>query len=388
MQNLLDNTIFLIKSIENSNLEFGYTSGDIILSEQVIDKITKITTDNLIEIFVNCKSIDLAELNSYKNSLAKIQIKTGDILCFFDSVDDFISGNKFECKLSDFYINDIDYRESKNDNKIVNTYKNNLKVIDFLASIANNIKKSGNQLELFFYKAGMGVDLKIDYEIENLKNINLIVSDDFKTQILDSFNGKDKKELFINELVNLLEKNNHSYIKLIENWDILISNYQKSYSLFIAGFSFEKIKTSSNEHFQKLVDRIYESIGKVSNYIFGIPIGYILLINNFDFSGAYCFKNVALLFLGLIFFILIWFVLFKNIDESIISIEKDINDFLSKIQNIKELEEIYSKLESIKSIELARQRFKLNFVKVLTIIILSIIVLVFLMIFFDICIFM
>ena len=110
----------------------------------------------------------------------------------------------------------------------------------------------------------------------------------------------------------------------------------------------------SNEHFQKLVDRIYESIGKVSSYIFGIPIGYILLINNFDFSGEQCFKNTSLLFLGIIFLILIWFVLFKNIDESIKSIEKDIDDFLGKIKNIKELEDIHQKLETLKSSELKK----------------------------------
>ena len=201
--------------------------------------------------------------------------------------------DEFECKLVDFYIDDIDYREVKTDNNCIILYKNNLKIIDFLKEIANNIKKSGNNLELFFYRTGVGVDLKIDYDIESLKKIDFVIPDDFKTQILDSFNGKDKKELFINELINFIESNNCSYVNLIENWNTLLSNYTKSYSLFIAGFSFEKIKTSSNEHFQKLVDRIYESIGKVSSYIFGIPIGYILLINNFDFSGEQCFKNTS-----------------------------------------------------------------------------------------------
>ena len=250
----------------------------------------------------------------------------------------FVSVNysNITTSLCDFYIDDIDYREVKTDNNCIILYKNNLKIIDFLKEIANNIKKSGNNLELFFYRTGVGVDLKIDYDIESLKKIDFVIPDDFKTQILDSFNGKDKKELFINELINFIESNNCSYVNLIENWNTLLSNYTKSYSLFIAGFSFEKIKTSSNEHFQKLVDRIYESIGKVSSYIFGIPIGYILLINNFDFSGEQCFKNTSLLFLGIIFLILIWFVLFKNIDESIKSIEIDIDDFLGKIINIKD----------------------------------------------------
>lgn len=386
--NPLDNIIFIIKSIDNISVESVYTFGKIVLSEKVIDSITQIEKNkDIIEISQDDNIIEHSELSSHTNKLVNIEIKTGDINNYFETIDDFISGNKFECKLQDFYIKEIDYRETQNNNELMNQYKKNLIIIDFLKSISKNLKKTGNQLDLFFFKGGKGVDLKIEYKLQNLSSYKFEITNDFKSQILDSFNGEDKKELFINELVNLLENNNNSYIKLIENWDSLIINYQKSYSLFIAGFSFEKIKTSSNEHFQKLVDRIYESIGKVSNYIFGIPIGYILLINNFDFSGNFCVKNIALLILGFIFFVLIWFVLFKNIDESIKSIENDINDFLLKIQSSNELQEIYTKLESIKKSELKKQRFKLNLVKLLTISVFVIIVFVFFKIFFDICLF-
>jgi hypothetical protein len=81
-------------------------------------------------------------------------------------------------------------------------------------------------------------------------------------------------------------------------------------------------------------------------------------------------------------------VLFKNIDESIKSIEKDIDDFLGKIKNIKELEDIHQKLETLKSSELKKQLFKLNLVKILTFLIFAIILSTFLFIVFDVCIFM
>ncbi|MBF6654030.1 hypothetical protein C3B47_14325 [Flavobacterium columnare] len=272
MNNLLENIIFIVKNIQKSSVESGYTLGKILISEDIFKKINEIdnnNNNNIIEIEINNQSIDLEELKSEVNSTGHIKIKTGDISNYFETIEDFISGNKFECKHQDYYIREVDYRDSLNENELIEKYKKNLILIDFLKELSNQIKKSGNKLELFFYKSGIGVDVKIDYEIQNLKNFEFTITDDFKSQILDAFNGKDKKELFVNELINLLEKNNNSYSKLVENWNTLISNYQKSYSLFIAGFSFEKIKTSSNEHFQKLVDRIYESIGKASNYIFG-----------------------------------------------------------------------------------------------------------------------
>jgi len=157
--------------------------------------------------------------------------------------------------------------------------------------------------------------------------------------------------------------------------------------LFIAGFSFEKIKTSSNDHFQKLVDKISESIGKAATYIFGVPVGYILLLNGMDYSGLEIGKNFILLLLGLIFFILIWNVLFKNIGESIQNIQSEIDDFLDKINNVPALDEIKNKLHSLKSVDLKKQRKKLFLVQVLSTVILSILIAVYLFIFFDVSIF-
>ena len=128
------------------------------------------------------------------------------------------------------------------------------------------------------------------------------------TGICNLISHKDKKELFINELVNFIENNSSDYLTIVKNWKIILNSYNKSYKLYLAGFSFEKIKTSSNEHFQKLLDRIYDSISKVSGYIFGIPIGFILLLNYFDYTGSLIFKNIVILLLSILFFVLIWFI--------------------------------------------------------------------------------
>lgn len=382
---ILDCTILLVKKLDVKVTEIGYNVGSInILSQDDIDAIIPLEELQLIEIFTdNSISIEKNQLIDFIGQKVKLEINTGEIPNYFETLEDFIAGNKFECKLIDFYIADVEYRENISANDLVVNYQSNLQLIDFLKDISENKKILSNEIELFFYKSGKGATIKISYELEQLKEFNVSITTEFKAQLLAPFKGEDKKQLFINELVNFIEKNGNSYLKLIQGWDNLITNYHKSYSLFLSGFSFEKIKTSSTEHFQKLVDRIYESIGKVANYIFGIPIGYILLLNNFDFTGELLIKNLILLLLGLIFLLLIWFVLFKNIDESITAIVDDIDGFIEKIENISELETIQNKLLKLKDEEIKKQRGKLKLVKVLTITIYLLICFIFCFIFID-----
>ncbi|UPZ16900.1 hypothetical protein [Flavobacterium humidisoli] len=387
--NVLSSAISLIKKIESKIFEGSFVSGTISLTSECINDVKVLKNRSLIELFTgNYTSIDNEELDAYLNDDLRIEIKIGDIPNYYYLLDDFVSGNKFECVQNDYFIEEINYRKGIDVNSLIAQYENNLLIIDFLQNIAENKKTIGHRLELFFYKSGKGADLKIEYDIKQLKKFNISVPSDIKKQLLDSFSGNDKKQLFINELVIFIEKYGNSYVKLVENWDNLMSNYEKSYALFISGFSFEKIKTSSNEHFQKLVDRIYDSISKASNYIFGIPIGYILLLNNFDFTGSLILKNLGLLILSLIFFILIRCVLFKNIRESIKAIENDIDDFVQKIKDVNELQEIYNRLEKLKKQELKKQEMKLSLVKILTTVIFAITVFSYLYIFIDLSIFL
>ncbi|MFV8337153.1 hypothetical protein ACNQF7_13880 [Flavobacterium sp. RSP29] len=388
MNMLLDCTIILIQKLQNKTYETGYTCGNFILSPAEIPLILELNNYNLIEVLTTCNSsIDLENLHNYSEKELKFEIKTGDIPNYFETANDFVEGNKFECAHDDFYIVDIDYRENTNPNIIIDNYKQNLKLIAFLKTLSDNEKKKDNALELLFYKSGKGTDLKIEYNFNELFEFNTSSIESLKNQLQETIAGEDKKQLFINELINFIRTSGKSYIILVKNWDLLMSNYNKSYSLFLAGFSFEKIKTSSNEHFQKLVDKISESIGKASTYIFGVPVGYILLLNGFDFTGLQIGKNFTLFILGTIFFILIWNVLFKNISESIENIELEINDFSEKIDNVTVLTDIKNKLQSLKTSDLSRQRTKLGLVKILSAIIYLILIMITVFTFLDISIF-
>ncbi|WP_269225669.1 hypothetical protein [Flavobacterium eburneipallidum] len=385
---ILEHVILLTNKLQNGEYDSDYFCGDIVLDEADINSITELVNTNLIEVYTQQSDfIEIPQLKEHIRKLIKLEIATGSIPNYFKSLNDFIQGNKFENKLEDFYIADISYRNNVDSNIKIDLYKQNLTLISFLRKLTDSEKKKNMTLELLFYKSGLGTDLVIDYKLEDLKTINITELQIIQSQFENSGSGEDKKQLFINELINFINSCGKSYITVAHAWDTLIVNYKKSVLLFIAGFSFEKIKISSNEHFQKLADKISESIGKASTYIFGVPVGYILLLNGMDFTGFAIGKNLILLILGTIFFILIWSVLFANIKESINLIEAEIDDFITKIENVIALEDIKNKLLSLKTNDLTKQRKKLLLVRILSSIIYVLLIIVYAYVFIDISVF-
>nr|WP_315203701.1 hypothetical protein [uncultured Flavobacterium sp.] len=391
MKSKNDDVIFLRRKLNNlQGDEFSIKGSILSLVDDDINSIQSLLKNNLIEISESGTNKGIYEdsIQTYLGDTVIVEIRTADVDNYFETTRDFINGNKFEYFDEDFYIGELDYKKNESNHAFFDKYKNNILLIDFLKEIAHSYNETGSNLEFVFYKYGKAINLIVDYDFEELMDFNFSISQEIKDKLKGSVCEKEKKQIFLNELINFLDKEGNTYIVLTTGWDNLVSNYDKSYSLFLEGFSFEQIKTSSTEYFQKLVDRIYESIGKASNYIFGIPIGYILLLNNFDFSGQLWVKNFALLILGFVFSMLIWFILIKNIEESIDAIESDIANFLTKIKDVTQLDAIYVQLLGLKTILLKKQRNKLLLVSILTIFILLTVILTFLFIFFDKSIFM
>lgn len=392
MMNQLHSTVLIRKALEISNVDSISSNGFLNVNNDNIEHIKSLFGLDLIEVmdFEKVNSILINDIDNYLNQSVYLELRTGNVSCYFETFDDFIRGNKFRPLNKDFYIAELDYSSvDKIDNESIKLYNVNIQLIDFLTSISNSDIKIGDKLKLIIYRnTNSSLEININYNIDDLILFSKIENlEELKNELLDKIKGNDKKELFLNELVNFVSNGKDNYIEIVKNWDKIFELYRKSLSLYIAGFSFDKIKTSSNEHFQKLVEKIYESIGKASNYIFGIPIGFILLLNYFDYSGVSIFKNLIILSLSLLFFLLIWFILLNNIKESIEAIEEDIDDFNSKIQGIKGLESIEEKLSNLKETKLAKQRNKLLIVRIITSLIFVLTLFVFLYIFFDLSIF-
>ena len=397
MKILLNSVIQVKRIIDLNQADTISISGFFVITKANIQFIELLFDNNIIDILtvgkpVDIKNISKEDVKDFIDKKVYLEIRTGGITCYFETINDFLNGNKFQLRNNLYYIAENDYysEEPTLTNKLLNNYNKNIELIDFLKSLSHSHYLVGNQLKYYFYRLSNSiVEIDIKYSVQDLDFFSELEGfEELKNEFLHPISHKDKKELFINELVNFIENNSSDYLLIVKNWKTILNSYGKSYKLYLAGFSFEKIKASSNEHFQKLLDRIYDSISKVSGYIFGIPIGFILLLNYFDYTGLLLFKNTIILTLSILFFVLIWYILLKNIKESIDAIEEDIDDFITLISTVTVLDTIKKKLESLKKDSIKKQRYKLLIVKGITITIFALTVIVFTYIFIDISIYM
>ncbi len=298
----------------------------------------------------------------------RIEIHYGD-LNFYVRFNDFIKGNKLRINFTPYYIEEIDYLSlSEEKPKLISGYLENLKLISFLRNVSDYEREfDNNDIEFFFYEAEKGIKLKVNYNSEDLNFDELNSIEKLKDEFDNKHDSEERLQLFKNELISILRDNDELYSTLIAKWDLLVSNYRKSYQLYLAGFSFEKIKTSTFSYFHQFTDRIYLTINKSANYIFALPVSYILLIRYFDYNGGSIMRDFLMLLIGVSFFLLIWFVAFRNLSDSIEQIKNDISDFKSRITDVESLSEVIDKLDTMENDVMNSQAKKLDLAKGITI---------------------
>lgn len=360
---MLKNIEYIVKRLESFKYENSSIKGNIYTLSQVdIDNISPIFSH--VEECSTLEGVNISDVDDYRFNIGnniKIQVSTGNISGYYDSFSSFINKNKIKLNSDDFYIRDINFLSTrdKGSNEQVNNYFNNIKFIDFLTDIADYKKESAGNLELFFYKTKRGLTLKINYNKSDISSLSISNLAELKSHFFEKPDKEERKQIFINSLIDLLEKDG-SYSFLIKEFDSLISKYEASFRLYLDGFSFEKIKTSSTEYFQKLTDRAYSQINKATTNIFIVPVAYIFLLKSFLLSGE-VFLNIPLLIAAFIFSFLMHNIIFNNMSEGLDAIKADIDRFKNRV-NRSVLNNLSQDLKGIDG-EIAKQHNKVKILK-------------------------
>lgn len=346
-------------SEENKTPKFSINSKKILKDYCVLVK--EFIEQNIIHLFDKRDShIDFGDIG--ENDPIILEIYLAEIQNFYQDVESFINKNRYELPQNHYYIDDINYFSYEKKTFIIDCYEKNIKYIEMLKSLSvnNDLNKLDKVLTL-----GNSIDkivVNINYNFDDIK---LVYKNVFIQEFLEDF-GNDNIEvrrlLLLNEIIAYINKNIINFNNLIREFSEIYQNYKRSYSLFISGFSYEKIKNNSTQYFHDLTDRIFSTLLKFSSAIFAIPISFVFLVNNYDFKAESFAKDFSLFIISTFLFVMIKWVLVNNVKDGINSVDKDINTFLDRIKNEKDLSTISDKLQQLRDNDVNKQRKRLNIV--------------------------
>lgn len=363
-----------IKKFEKTS--YGFRGIFNVSNNADLNLLSKFNYYDIREIFYSENNKDADIENLEIGDTINIAIDLQNFKNYFETFEDFLLIYKYEKPQDIFYLNDISYLSNDPETKpsLINNYFKIIEVVNLLKKVSTYTKLvNNNRLELLFTQPDKSIILSIDYSKSDIENLSFEKrGSEIDEDISYPPYVETKKRLFANEVINLISEKGKEFPTILKEWNNLILNYDKSLKIFVSEFSFKKINASSQKHFQNLTDNIYSVINKFSGYIFAIPVAYILIIRFYDFEGNSLFKDSILLFISILYFLLIWCVLLNNLKNAFKYIEKDINRLIDRINSEDSLSEIKDELKSKRDKLIPKEKNKICFVRIISIIILFI----------------
>ncbi len=176
------------------------------------------------------------------------------------------------------------------------------------------------------------------------KFLNFLENNDRKFEV---------RTMFVSELINFLKDvavEDDRFAKFLHHFRDFRDAFDKSYCLYLEGYSFHKVKAELDKQLLDLSDKIQSIINDAQNKLVTIPAAFVLILTQFDFTGKKIAFNICLLIAALLFSYLLQ-ILISNQKESLSFVKDSIARFKVDIDAEKteilqgELKEAFDKVD-------------------------------------------
>lgn len=279
----------------------------------------------------------LYDNNCFENGIVPNDVKIGkpinlelslSKLCnlgFYDTCETFVAKNKYETPKEPFYI-----YENKNSDIFKTKYAAVLSFIDSIKQISKHIYFDVNVYNAIVSSDRKSVVICLDYTSEDIEKLDeeKIKKISFIEKALRE-NDFEKQNLFINELIDFVQKHNGQLQEIFDQIVELSQNCENAYLFYISDFSSNKLKFEINTKAIEYTSKIQAVINEAQTKLIAIPSAFVLAALALEFDKCLLplsVKNAATSLSLFIFAILIQ--LFLANQKSILRIiESDVNDY-------------------------------------------------------------
>lgn len=304
--------------------------------------------------------IENTSIDSYKiNDNITLEFSLTSLLSkgFYCNVDIFLKWNYYEFPEREVYIYELKNYLAETEN-FKDEYNSIINLVKQIKEISKYSYQDDELLNSIIVREEKSLFLILKYSYDDLKSI-----DSEKVSLIESFIDilkshitMDKKNIYLNQLVDFLHKEEEQtrFSYLIRNFDKYINKSSATYNYYLRDFSYNKLKIELDSKALEFSQKLQSVINDSQTKLIAIPTALVFVLSTLDYENIDAIKNYLAL-VGLILFCIFIQIFINNQKSAIAFIEENINYYKGTFKDdINELKESFKKVELEKNKQMKR----------------------------------
>jgi len=254
---------------------------------------------------------------------------------FFNSLDEALTAPARRIAPPEhFYLIDTDqiYHADQDDLPVeMRNYFTAAKLYRLLMSVADHHGgASADAKTLIFLNSGK-VEITPQYGVADLHELGRL--DDFEREFIVSDAHKDQKQTIIKTVLAELftGRNKFPFSELLARFDDFFGRVQSSYQLYVAEFSFHKVKDEVEKEKLDAMIKLNKVFSDIQNQLLAIPVALVLVGGQMEDKGLLTSKNFLIWF-GVLVFSILMSLLVRNQRNTLKAVKDEIDQQKRQIE--------------------------------------------------------
>jgi hypothetical protein len=253
-------------------------------------------------------------------------------LFFANTWDELLQHHSFRfAKPKSYFVLETNfYSVDATQDQFADRYSQVVALIKLLEEIADVSQPSAGRLALVFMVKEK-FELIIDYGAADLRELSELdsVRNEF---IVDDAHTEQRKSILKSALVEMLKNvpGDERFRHLLTVFDELKRRARDNYQLYVAGFSFEKVREEVQENRLEYTLKLNKVFAEIQNQLLAVPAALLLVGSQMDEKAGDSLKNWALWF-GALIFTGFMNMLLRNQRHSLKAINDEISELKEKL---------------------------------------------------------
>jgi hypothetical protein len=242
--------------------------------------------------------------------------------CVYKNLNELISKNQDRAP-DLFTVLDIGY--THNESPAQESITNYISAVDFFQSLrklSDHTSAQNTTLHLI-NSHNSKIEIYLDYNPKDLKPLKDLHR--FNADYINDSHHEDQKRAIIKiALLDLFKgKQKVSFSEIIKKYDEFVISVRSSYAMYLAEFSFEKIKAEVEKDNLNSTLKLNKTFSEIQNQLLALPVTLVLVSGQMQKADGLILKNLVI-WLGSLVFSILMYMLISNQKESIKSIGEEI----------------------------------------------------------------